>query len=82
MAAGENGGTELKNWIGRTETLTELVAARPVAALDATLDRSEAFPSPGDPLPPLYHWLTFLPLAETRELDADGHPGGAVSCPP
>ena len=82
MVAGANGGTELRDWIGRTETMTEMVAARPVAALNATLDRSEAFPSPGDPLPPLYHWLTFLPLAETSELDADGHPRRGDFLPP
>ncbi|MCH8917235.1 MAG: acyl-CoA dehydrogenase [Alphaproteobacteria bacterium] len=82
MAGGNDGGTELKAWIGRTETMTELVAARPVAALNATLDRGEALPSPGDPLPPLYHWLYFLPLAETAELDADGHPRRGGFLPP
>ncbi len=80
--AAANGGTELKSWIGRTETVTELVAARPVAALNATLDRGEALPCPGDPLPPLYHWLYFLPLAETSELDADGHPRRGGFLPP
>ncbi len=76
------GGKEFADWIGRTETLTELVAARPVAALNATLDRGEAYPQPGDSVPPLYHWLYFLPLAETSALDTDGHPKRGDFLPP
>jgi len=82
MAVGQNGGTELRDWIGRTETMTELIAVRPVAALNATLDRGAALPGPGDVLPPLYHWLYFLPLAETSELDIDGHPRRGGFLPP
>ena len=81
MADGK-GGTALRDWIGRTESVTDLVAAWPMAALNATLDRGEAFPCPGDPLPALYHWLYFLPLAETSELDADGHPRRGGFLPP
>jgi 3-methylfumaryl-CoA hydratase len=82
MTVERNGGTKLRDWIGRTETMTELVAARPVAALNATLDRGDAAPSLGDALPPLYHWLYFLPLAETSELDVDGHPKRGDFLPP
>jgi 3-methylfumaryl-CoA hydratase len=82
MTEGANSGTKLRDWIGHTETMTELVAARPVAALNATLDRGEDAPSLGDALPPLYHWLYFLPLAQTSELDTDGHPRRGGFLPP
>lgn len=81
MAAGHS-GTDIHNWIGRTETVTDLIAPWPAAALNATLDRGEVFPSAGDPLPPLYHWIYFLPLAETSELDTDGHPRRGGFLPP
>jgi len=52
--------TDLKNWIGRTETVTDIATATPYAALSATLDRAADRPEPGTPLPPLWHWLYFL----------------------
>jgi 3-methylfumaryl-CoA hydratase len=63
----------LQAWIGRTETRTDQVTAAPMAALSATLDRDDPPPKPGDPLPPLWHWLYFLPVHRQSELAADGH---------
>ena len=82
MTADLGGGPDIRDWIGNTETVTELVGPTPVAALDATLDRGEPVPRPGDPLPPLYHWLYFLPLAQTADLDVDGHPKRGGFLPP
>ena len=53
----------LRGWIGRSETATDVVTATPFAALSATLDGPGQRPAPGTPLPPLWHWLYFLPLA-------------------
>lgn len=44
-----------------------------MAALSATLDRDDPPPSLGDPLPPLWHWLYFLPVHRQSELGPDGH---------
>jgi len=63
----------LQAWIGRTETRSDQVTAAPMAALSATLDRDDPPPKPGDPLPPLWHWLYFLPVHRQSELAADGH---------
>jgi len=49
------------------------VTAAPLAALSATLDRSDPPRIPGDPVPLLWHWLYFLPLHKQSELAADGH---------
>jgi hydroxyacyl-ACP dehydratase HTD2-like protein with hotdog domain len=34
----------------------------------------------GTPLPPLWHWLYFLPLHRQSEIGADGHASAAASC--
>lgn len=54
----------------------------PVAALAATLDRADPAPCEGDPLPPLWHWLYFLPIARQSELGEDGHPARGGFLPP
>ena len=64
---------QLKQWIGRTETRSDVVTVAPVAALAATLDRADALPQPGETLPPLWHWLYFLPVDRQSDLGADGH---------
>src|SRR6516225_8888462 len=51
----------LRSWIGREEVAEDVITSVPVAALAATLDRDDAKPQSGDELPPLWHWLYFLP---------------------
>ena len=72
----------LEEWIGRTESRTDLVTPVPVAALAATLDRDDPPPQPGDPLPPLWHWLYFLPHPRQSELGPDGHAKRGGFLPP
>jgi 3-methylfumaryl-CoA hydratase len=72
----------LKDWIGRSETRSEPITETPVAALAATLDRDDAPPQPGTAVPPLWHWLYFLPLALQHEIGADGHPRRGGFLPP
>jgi 3-methylfumaryl-CoA hydratase len=64
---------ELRTWIGRSESYTDHVTPTAVAALAATLDRDDPLPKTGDPIPPLWHWLYFLPLHRASELGSDGH---------
>ncbi|MDA8050671.1 MAG: MaoC family dehydratase N-terminal domain-containing protein [Rhodospirillales bacterium] len=72
----------LRSWIGRTETGTDTITPVPVAALSATLDRGDPPPRAGDPLPPLWHWLYFLPLHPASELGEDGHAKRGGFLPP
>ena len=72
----------LRDWIGRTEQRSDDVTAAPVAALSATLDRDDPAPLPGTDLPPLWHWLYFLPLARHSEIGPDGHPKRGGFLPP
>ena len=73
---------DLRQWIGRTEARDDRVTAVPVVALAATLDRDDPPPRPGDPLPPLWHWLYFLPAVRQSDLGPDGHPRRGAFLPP
>ncbi|KKL36034.1 acyl-CoA dehydrogenase [Burkholderia contaminans FFH2055] len=70
--------TSLDAWLGKTETLGDDITAFPLNALAATLDR----PSPGDVVPPMWHWLYFLPVAPLAEVGPDGHPKRGGFLPP
>jgi 3-methylfumaryl-CoA hydratase len=73
---------DMKDWIGRTETVEDVVTATPYAALSATLDREPARPERGTPLPALWHWLYFLPLHRRSEIGPDGHAKRGGFLPP
>jgi 3-methylfumaryl-CoA hydratase len=73
---------ELKGWIGRSETVRDRIGPTPVKALDATLDHPARAVDDGTALPPLWHWLYFLPLHRQREIAADGHAKRGVFLPP
>ncbi len=73
----------LRAWIGRTERRTDTATAAPLAGLAATLDRADdVAPLPGSPVPPLAHWLYFLPQAPQSELGPDGHAKRGGFLPP
>jgi len=72
----------LRDWIGRAETVTDTVTSTPYAALSATFDRPPQRPPAGTPLPPLWHWLYFLPLAAQSDIGPDGHPKRGGFLPP
>jgi len=74
--------SDLKAWNGRTETLHDTVTAAPVRALRATLDHPGADVDIGTPLPPLWHWLYFLPMHRQSEIGPDGHAKRGGFLPP
>ena len=73
---------QLRTWVGRTETRTDLATAVQMAAMSATLDRDDSNPVPGTVVPPLWHWLYFLPLSPMSEAGPDGHPKRGGFLPP
>ena len=77
-----NPQVDLMAWIGRRETVRDVVYPTPVLALAATLDHPAATAAPGSVLPPLWHWLYFLPLHRQSELGADGHARRGGFLPP
>ncbi len=72
----------LKDWIGRTETMTDVATAWPVAALNATFDRRDPAPTPGEAIPPGWHWLYCLETTPASELGNDGHTQRGGFLPP
>ena len=74
--------SELVSWIGRTEIRSDQVTIAPVAGLAATLDRDDPAPRDADPLPPLWHWLYFLPRYRESEVGPDGHAKRGNFLPP
>ena len=71
----------LKGWVGRTEEVRDVANASPIERLAALLDH-ETPPWRPNELPPLAHWLHFLPTARQSEIGPDGHPRRGGFLPP
>lgn len=71
---------ELRTWKGRSETLQDVVTAAPLRLMRAMLD----LPPDDTPqeVPPLWHWLYFLPAARQSQLGPDGHAQRGGFLPP
>ena len=74
--------TDLAGWIGRSETAHDAITTAPLLALAATLDHGAAPVQAGDVLPPLWHWLYFLPMHRHSAIGTDGHPQRGGFMPP
>jgi 3-methylfumaryl-CoA hydratase len=72
----------LQTWQGKSEVLDDLITPAPLRALSATLDRDDPLPQAGTELPPLWHWLFFLPHHRQSEIGADGHAKRGGFLPP
>jgi 3-methylfumaryl-CoA hydratase len=69
---------KLDDWLNKEAVAEDDITAFPLTALAATLDRTES----GDAVPPLWHWLYFLPVAALSEVGPDGHPKRGGFLPP
>jgi len=69
-------------WAGRVQHDSDTATAAPARLLAATLDRDEIDFAPGGALPPVWHWLYFLPVVRTRDMAVDGHPPRGGFLPP
>lgn len=72
----------LNEWIGRTEASDDVASVGPVSRLAAMLNAPEDRWELGDDLPPLWHWLYFLPDADQTDIGEDGHPKRGDFLPP
>jgi 3-methylfumaryl-CoA hydratase len=71
----------LARWIGRQEEMRDVIEPRTARSMQAVLDRAPSL-QPGDPLPPLWHWLYFPIIVPQSELGRDGHPKLGGFLPP
>jgi 3-methylfumaryl-CoA hydratase len=72
---------DLQSWVGRSEDAEDVATPAPVAGLAATLDHAIP-PWRAGEVPPLGHWLYFLPRALQSDLAEDGHPRRGGFLPP
>jgi 3-methylfumaryl-CoA hydratase len=69
---------DLNDWLHTQAVAEDHVTAFPLTAMAATLDAHEA----GGVVPPLWHWLYFLPVVPLAEVGPDGHPKRGGFLPP
>jgi 3-methylfumaryl-CoA hydratase len=72
----------VEGWRPGPLVTTDLIGPWPAAAFSALLDLPETAAGPGEPLPPLWHWLYFLDHPRRSELGDDGHPAAGHFLPP
>ncbi len=77
-----NDPESFQDWLGRSEEATDTITADPLIRYNATLDRDEPKPKPGDSLRPGSHWLYFLPTVRQSELGENGNPEVGNFLPP
>jgi 3-methylfumaryl-CoA hydratase len=71
----------LREWVGRRESVSDVASESPLQGLAALLDH-ETPPWRSGYLPPLGHWLHFLPRVRQSAIDVDGHPVRGGFLPP
>jgi len=72
----------IRDWIGKSQRVEDLIAPWPARALAATLDEADPNPKNGDILPPLWHWLYFHEATLQSKLGPDGHAERGEFLPP
>jgi len=74
---------ELEQWVGRSQSLTEVMHAVQFRQLAATLDNAPRLQgSAAAPLPAGWHWAYFNPIEVQSRLGDDGHPRRGGFLPP
>lgn len=68
----------LDTWLDKQEVVKDDITVYPLRAMTATLDQTDA----GNVVPPLWHWLYFLPVSPLSEAGPDGHPKRGGFLPP
>jgi 3-methylfumaryl-CoA hydratase len=72
----------LRQWIGRTTEVSDIVTAQLTKGLRATLFQEIGEPTPGDAAPFTTHWCLGQPVFPMSELGPDGHPTRGGFLPP
>ncbi|WP_448641885.1 FAS1-like dehydratase domain-containing protein [Geodermatophilus sp. URMC 63] len=72
----------VEGWAPGPVTDSALVDPGPATAFAAVLDQPSPVRDDGDPLPPGWHWFSFLDRPATAALGEDGHPREGHFLPP
>ncbi len=73
--------TALRDWIGRSKSISEVISLDRAHAMAATMDKAEIL-AEGTALPPVWHWIYFLDRVATAGLGRDGHAAKGEFLPP
>ena len=82
MTEKEPTDNDFDQWLGNSQSFSDILIASPANSLAATLNRKETEFRQGDPLPCLWHWLYFLKADRLDQLELDGHPKKGSFLPP
>lgn len=73
----------LKDWIGRTQTVTDTISPVQIRQMAALMNDKERLQRPDcETLPACWHWLYFNPIDIQSRLSTDGHPPRGDFLPP
>lgn len=73
---------EFEAYIGRSMVTEDVITASQVHKLNVTLNRADALPKDGDPVPPGWHHLFFPSFPTTEQLGRDGMVPEIANGPP
>ena len=73
---------ELQSWVGRSQTVEDVISLSAIANMNVTLGREEGELGVGDMLPPSWQWLFFNRGAPPEMLGRDGHVSNSDFMPP
>jgi len=73
---------DLRQWVGKTQRVSDWITPSRVAAWHATLDHAADPPSEGDPAPLGFHWTLAPAIARESDLGPDGHARRGNFLPP
>lgn len=72
----------LQQWVGRSETSTDVITPQLVRAFGATLDVEPGRVETGEPVPQALHWCLSPPTVPMHLIGPDGHPARGGFLPP
>jgi len=75
-------GSDWQRWVGSRESVTDIVSIASLTRMSATFDHVDPGWRDGDPVPPLWHFMYFPPVARGSALGPDGHPARGGFLPP
>lgn len=70
------------DWIGRTETVEQVITDTTLQAMIATLGKENTGDTRMEEVPPLWHWLYLLEFSPWQRLAVDGHQQKGNFLPP
>lgn len=73
---------DMKDWLGRTMTASDVITAFPLNGMSVTLDRDDEMATQDSVVPPLWHWMYFVALHRASDMRPDGHGRGGEFMPP